>query len=322
MTFKRLRLAAILVAFGILTGTLGFHFLESADWFTSFYWMSAEFTLVGANDFTPHTFWGKIITIILFWTGVGTVSTVVSAAVNLDSRRLRQDWALSKFGYKDHVIIVGAGALGETVLELLDTLGEKKVIMIESNPAIVRRLEAKGHLVLEGDGGSDEVLKRAKVEDARLVIVATGVDSDNILTVIKARTPNRKVYIVARAKMRENYQKIAEYADLVVSPTLVGASLMALGESPGVSRFVHRILNIQEGHRLWEYSILPSSKADGKTVRELGLKERFNVSLVALRSGEDYVVNPVLETPVKSGDVLIMLAEESEFERATEFLES
>lgn len=139
---------------------------------------------------------------------------------------------------------------------------------------------------------------------------------------IKAWTLNPKVYIVARAKMRENYQRIAEYADLVVSPTLVGASLMALGENPEVSRFVHRILNVQEGHRLWEYSILPSSKTAGKTVEELGLKEHFNVSLVALRSGEDYVVNPALETPVKSGDVLIMLAEESEFKRATKFLES
>jgi len=114
VSFKRLRLAAILVAFGILLGTLGFHFLEGADWFTALYWMSAEFTLVGANDFTPHTFWGKAITIVLFWTGVGTVSTVVASAVNFDARRLRQDWALSKIGFKNHVIIVGAGALGKS----------------------------------------------------------------------------------------------------------------------------------------------------------------------------------------------------------------
>jgi len=183
-------------------------------------------------------------------------------------------------------------------------------------------LKEKGRLVLEGDGESDEVLKKAKIDDARLLVVATGNDSNNILSVIKGRSLNPRIYIVARAKMRENYQKMTEYADLVVSPTVVGAALMALGETPNVSRFVHTILNIQEGQRLWELSIASASSAVGKTVRDLALKERFNISLVALRSGKEFVVNPDVDLQVKAGDVLIALGEHPQAKEARKFLGS
>jgi voltage-gated potassium channel len=322
MSFRRLRLAATLVVFGIVLGTLGFHFLEKADWFTAFYWMSAEFTLVGANDFTPHTFWGMAITIILFWMGIGTVSAVVSSAVNMDARRLRQELALSKLGYKGHVIVVGAGALGEAVIDLLASMGEKKIIVVDSNPQVAKSLANKDRFVVEGDGASEAILKTAKIEEARLLVVATGNDSNNILTVIKGRSLNPKIYIVARAKMRENYQKIAEYADLVVSPTFVGASLMALGETPEVSRFVHGILNLQDGQRLWEVTVRATSEAVGKTLRALEFKERFNASLLAIRTGHEFQVNPNLDSKTKPGDVLVLLAEETSFKKIRKLLES
>jgi Trk K+ transport system NAD-binding subunit len=322
MSFKRLRLAAVLVALGIVVGTLGFHFLENADWFTALYWMSAEFTLVGANDFTPHTFWGKTITIVLFWMGVGTVSTVVSTAVNFDHKRLKQELALSKLGYKRHVIVVGGGVLGEAVIDMLKKMGEKRIVVIESNPLVVRRLKAKSCFVIEGDGGSEDVLLRARIADSRLLVVATGDDSDNILTVIKGRSLNPKIYIVARAKLSENYQKIAEYADLVVSPTLVGAALMALGETPEVSRFVHGILNLRDSQRLWEIAVPSTSITIGKTLGELQLKKRFNATLVAVRTKRDFQVNPDLTWFIKPNDVIVLLANRTSFEAARNYLEN
>jgi voltage-gated potassium channel len=89
--------------------------------------------------------------------------------------------------------------------------------------------------VLTADPSDEETLRRASVEDARAVVVATVNDAEDALAILTARQLNPEVRIVAAANQTENVQKLKRAgANTVISPATIGGKLLvrsALGEA-------------------------------------------------------------------------------------------
>jgi K+/H+ antiporter YhaU regulatory subunit KhtT len=45
----------------------------------------------------------------------------------------------------------------------------------------------------------------------------------------------------------------------------------------------------------------------GKTLRELDIRRRFGVSVLAIKRGENLIVNPVGDEKILPGDILVVL---------------
>lgn len=66
--------------------------------------------------------------------------------------------------------------------------------------------------------------------------------------------------------------------------------------------------------------IAETSPAAGKTLAELELRKKYGVTLLAIRRDFQTLANPKAETPIITGDVLILLGSLADMKQAEEFL--
>jgi Kef-type K+ transport system membrane component KefB len=78
----------------------------------------------------------------------------------------------------DHVVLVGCGTNGMALLELL-MLSPNELWVVEDDPAVVDRIRGAGVSVVRGDATDVEVLRRAGVSKARIVVSTISRKADN-----------------------------------------------------------------------------------------------------------------------------------------------
>lgn len=92
--------------------------------------------------------------------------------------------AKPRFLLEDHVVVVGAGALGRAIVEHLQELagGSAEIAVVDIDPDApnLSELRELGAWVVIGDGSLPSVLRDARVERARAVIVVTADDVANV----------------------------------------------------------------------------------------------------------------------------------------------
>jgi CPA2 family monovalent cation:H+ antiporter-2 len=98
-----------------------------------------------------------------------------------------------------HIVILGYGTLGRTLGEVLITNGAP-FTALEIDPTLVREARRAGHPILYGDANSEEMLRRAGVERAH-ILVATIPDHVMQRSVVRrARRLNPDLHILARGR--------------------------------------------------------------------------------------------------------------------------
>ena len=98
-----------------------------------------------------------------------------------------------------HVVIAGYGRVGELTGHALAQLG-LSYIVVESNLDYVRRLIASGIPAVWGDAARPEVMDRASVQHARLLVVSVPDETSALLAVSNARRLNPALAIIVRAR--------------------------------------------------------------------------------------------------------------------------
>ncbi|MDO8657766.1 MAG: cation:proton antiporter [Candidatus Levybacteria bacterium] len=132
---------------------------------------------------------------------------------------------------KDHVILIGAHRMGQSILDALENEGEK-VVVVDFDPDIVEELKARGILSIFGDIADLDIQEKVQLHSAKLVI-STVPDIDDNMILIKSlnhrkNSSNRRAKIVLMAQdeddARDLYKKGADY---VILPHLVGGRHLA-----------------------------------------------------------------------------------------------
>ena len=82
---------------------------------------------------------------------------------------------------RDHVVVVGLSSSSGAVAEAMKELGQR-VVVVEADPQHARLpgLRAVGTLTVIGDGRQPVILRRARVDRARHVVITTGDDATNL----------------------------------------------------------------------------------------------------------------------------------------------
>jgi len=128
---------------------------------------------------------------------------------------------------KEHCILCGFGRVGSEIAKTLHSQ-KRELVIVEKDPHIAREAMNKGYMVLQGDVLSEETLKAAGMDRARMLIAAMGSDADNVFLTLTARGINPKIKVIARAEREESIKKLKQAgATEVVMPSVIGGKAMA-----------------------------------------------------------------------------------------------
>jgi voltage-gated potassium channel len=314
LRFGLAALAGVLVAGTAGYVALGFPFIDAV------YQTVTTVTTVGFRELHPLSTGGRIFTMALILVGVGTVlytftlvlEAVVEGQVQELLGRKRMERQIGRMS--DHVIVCGFGRVGRNLAQYVANAGDD-VVVIENDPTRAAAAEGPAHVV-RGDATSDEVLKEAGIDRARVLVTALNTDADNLFVTLTARSLREDLFIVARARVESSEAKLAQAgADRVVNPQRIGGSRMAAFVlQPHVAEFLDVVMH--DGtleFRLEELPLPDGSPLAGRSLREAHIRDSTGALILALRDSEgEFTTNPPPETVLETGQILIAIGTEAQ----------
>lgn len=299
----------------LVVGTLGYSTLEGLSPLDALYLSVATLATVGYGDVAPRTVGGRIFTIWLILFGGGTalfLLTEVARAMmegQFGAAFWRRRMANRVQHLRDHFILCGYGRVGRQIAEDLAHAGTPLVV-VDRDPTGLRQAAERGLAIVEGDAGSDEVLRQAGIERARGLIAAVAADPDNIYVTLSARALNAQLLIVARANADESIPKLERAgANRVVSPYNIGGRRMAmLALRPLSVEFVDSVFHGAFGDLLLEdVAVSPGSHLAGQSVEVVQHTLAPGVSILAIRRNATIVPRPRPDLDLEPGDELVAI---------------
>lgn len=150
------------------------------------------------NEVYNATLAASLITILLNAALVRYVPAWISRLQRRQAARATVPLAFDGAVLRDHVIICGFGRVGSVLGEALESFGTRYVV-IERDPDIIRVLRDRAIPCLYGDASHQELLMKAGLDRAALVILALPEIEPARLAARRIRTVSTKVAILARA---------------------------------------------------------------------------------------------------------------------------
>jgi voltage-gated potassium channel len=306
-------LPAILLSTIVLTGTVGYMLIEGWSAWDSLYMTIISLTTVGYREVHPMSRAGEAFTMFVLVGGVGTVlysftligARVIEGTLHNPWERRRTTRMVDRLEH--HFIVCGYGRIGSIIVE---EFRQQKVphVVVERDPERVRTLHEAGHLVVEGDASSEDVLSKAGVARARGLIAAVSTDAENVYTILSARLMQPTLYIIGRAESDESARKIKRAgADRVISPYQIGGLHMAqLALRPAGVEFVQLAEFLELS--MEQIEVRPDGPLVGHSIVGANLRQRFGVIVVGIRRASGKMeFNPPPDAGMEAGDYLVLL---------------
>ncbi len=314
---RRFALAVLLVALMTVIGAAGYMLIEHWSVLDAFYMSVITISTVGFGEVKPLSPAGRLFTIGLIVTGVGSAIYLFSVVGELVVEgRLREFLGKSAMnrkihGLQGHVIVCGFGRFGRAVVEEL-ARNTVPMVVIEADPAKQADLDAVGSLHIVGSALEDSVLEDAGIGSARAIIVATGSDADNVYITLSAREKNPKILIYARGDSEGGLRRLTlAGADQVVAAyQLAGMRIAASILRPSVVEFLQLSGPGRESVVVVVvFRISGESPAAGMTSAAVE-REYPKLRIVALkRADKQLEMMPPPQPQVEPDDLLVVIGE-------------
>ncbi|NOX71103.1 MAG: hypothetical protein GXO64_00170 [Candidatus Micrarchaeota archaeon] len=114
--------------------------------------------------------------------------------------------------------------MGSNVVKYLSSIGEK-FIVVDQDPQVLKELKRRGVYCIYGDAENAEVIKKANVNSAKIVISTIPDVYSASFIITKTKRVNGKCKIIARAHSKDEALKLYKAgADFVLVPEFVTAN--------------------------------------------------------------------------------------------------
>jgi voltage-gated potassium channel len=322
---RRLLMGLALLVVVVIGGGCGYYLIGRGAWPLGdcVYMTVITVTTVGYGEVLKDmdkVAYARGFTMVLLVFGTGSIvyfaSTVTAFIIEGDLRHVLFASRLKKRmkRMKDHVVVCGAGSTGRHVIEELLQTGTP-VLAIDMRELELREIADKfpkaEYSYVVGDATDDDIMAQAGLERARGLVAALSSDKDNLYLTVSGRQLNPAVRIVARAAELSHVEKIRRSgADAVVSPNFIGGMrLVSELMRPAVVRFLDDMLRDKRAaYRIEEVQLGDGAGALGKTLRDARIRERFGMTVLAVRRDQQsWVYNPDADEALGAGMTLVVL---------------
>ncbi|GFE03245.1 potassium transporter TrkA [Alteromonas sp. KUL156] len=307
-----------------MLGVTGYMLLFDYSFINALYMTIITISTIGFGEVHPFGTGEKLFTIGLIISSLFVFGYAVSSfSEYLISGQFFHQLKIKKVQkqieqLQGHTIVCGYGRNGKQAISKLKNY-KKQVVVVEKFNDVVRQLDEKGVLTIQGDATLDETLLRAGIMNAENLITALPSDADNLFVVLTAKQLNRNCKVISRASKETSYSKLKiAGADNVIMPDKLGGSHMAsLVVTPDVIEFVDRLtIEGETTANLEEVAIndLPEKYID-KTILDLDLRKKTGCTIIGYRTpNKDYIINPEASVKLEIGGNLIVLGRPEQIE--------
>lgn len=210
--------------------------------------------------------------------------------------------------------ILGLGRFGFSLVRELSRMG-LDVLAVDADPNRVNNARDIATYAVEADTTDENVLKALGIRNFDVVVVAIGENiQSNILTTILVKDMGVPMLV---SKAQNNlHGRVLEK---------IGTDLVIYPERDMAVRVAHSLLTksvIDHINLSSEYSILEiitPSLFVGKSLRESRLREKHQVSVIAIKRGEDIIVNPTPHESIAAKDILVVLGKNTYLDKLSDF---
>jgi voltage-gated potassium channel len=324
---RRIALALSLMSSVLMMGMLGFHWIEGWTLFDSFYMALTTLATVGYGEIHPLSHTGRIFCSILILTGV----TVVFVSIGIMGDLIVQMELVDYFGrnrrekmfstLSNHYIVCGAGRVGRSVVKELQRNGAR-IALIDKSPEAAAWGTEHGIPTLVADATEDEALRKVRIDTAKGLVAAMNSDAENVYVTLSAHVLNPRLLISARATDEQAEEKLRRAgATTVFTPyAFIGHRLAHSLLRPHVLSFLDVASAFRtETHfdlEIGQVRVSGSSEVASKTLEQCRIRQSYGVIVLAIKKQAGSMqFNPLGDTRVEAGDVLIALGERSKLKQ-------
>lgn len=209
-------------------------------------------------------------------------------------------------------VVIGLGIFGYHIARILFENGFEVVAIDKSKEAIQRIRDYSTKAVL-GDGTNRELMEELGIEENDMVIISFGEDLA-AATLITLHLKQMKVKNIIVKAPNDEHKLILEKVgatDVLIPEMEVAKKLAKSLTSPNVIDYIP----LSEDYMIFEMA--PPNSFLGKTIRELQLRSKYKIEVIAVRdviSDKVHMVPPA-DFVVKDGEVLVVIGKETDFRK-------
>ncbi|GAB6076904.1 potassium channel family protein [Desulfurobacterium crinifex] len=335
----KFRAPLIVGLIAIMVSTIGYMIISGVDLLKAFYMTILTVTTIGYGEMWDMDAKARIFNLFVMTLGVGSVmgysiavliNIVTSGEVKkiLRFRKMVSDIS----ALKGHYIIFG---MNDYVLHLIKEMKHYRIPVVVVDVSDNLEEFAKEHEInyyLQLDPADENTLYLAGIEKAVGAIVATMDDYRNLaitLTLKNVVTKNEisPFFILALAKKEEFKEKLklvgADYVETI--PSIISKRVAILARKPPIFGEKSLLEEILFGEHTYidieELVVQPDSPIAGKTLRDIDLRKRFGITVVAVKKSDGKVIfTPGGDVVVEPLDILVVVAPKRRLEEAIKIL--
>ncbi len=207
-------------------------------------------------------------------------------------------------------VVIGLGRFGREIAVRLFACGEE-VLAIDTDEQLIDKIADRVTRAVAADARDRDVLEKLGVENFDRAVVAIGSDlAASALITMNLKSLNVP-FILCKAH-DDTHREILERlgADRVVIPERIVADQLALGMTHvGVMEYIE----LSDEYGIVEME--PLKDWIGKTIRELELRTRYGVNVIALRVEDDIRIPPDIDKPITQDIIMVVLGSYAMFEK-------
>ena len=250
----------------------------------------------------------------------------------------------------DHVIVVGFGLNGENLSRVLTETGVPHII-IELNGETVKKASKEGKSILYGDATRTDILSICRIEQANVIVFAISDPLASRRGVTLARELNPRIHIIVRTRfvveidalyrmgadevIPEEFETSIEIFTRVLERyhiarnIIVAQEKLLRGERYRILRTSARPEVLSDKMMRWlaagtteVFLVEDTSRAASVTLRQLDLRNKTGVTVIAIVRGERSTTNPPGDYVIQPGDSLVLVGNHADIENAFRYLEA
>lgn len=248
----------------------------------------------------------------------------------------------------NHVIIAGFGLNGRNVAHVLRETGISYNV-IEMNPDTVRIEKEKGEEIIFGDISRNEVLHKAGIEKAKVLVIAISDQSISRRSVKIAKQMNGKLFVVVRTRFVQEVDELSKIGADVVIPEEFETSIQIFKK---VLEQYHIPINVimqqinllrgesyrwlrdeKESKEIFSHldEIIAAGLTEtcyltedyivvGKSLKEIDLRAKTDATVLAIVRDSKSITNPSSSEILKKGDTVVLTGTHKAVDEAVRLL--